>query len=183
MAYDIHCTDMDQANLVVKTLNDYMSRSRFTIGITGSYGNPGGITIEHRTKTRVVVAIRAVRLKQKKDNCGNHCGPCRLTWKPHKKATTLEGLDWVSFNDMVNDALDSINHRGNVASTACIVRKAGKRRMGYFGNPGFDFDKDTDHYSDYCELPSPGASDHECGTPGIVGWSIECVEPEYVDSH
>lgn len=113
-------------------------------------------------------------MREGKDYCGQHGGPCQVPFggpRPHKKSKCLEGLDWVSFNDMINDALDSIGHDGNVASSVCIIRKGRKRRMMYDCGGDGDWDKDTDDefYTDNCGMP-PIISAHTEGTPGILGY-------------
>jgi hypothetical protein len=121
----------------------------------------------------------------KKGYCGNHAGPCRNTGKKHRKMNYLEGLDWVFFNDMVNDALDSIQHCGDVESSVCKIRKGICRRMLYYGTPGGKFDRDgigcycccfQEHHQKNL-LPTA----YEPGTPGIIGWHKDAKEMPYDD--
>src|SRR4051812_42228821 len=121
MAFVIQCRSIGVAERTLNTLRDYIDRSRFTVRVLE--------VEEKRRSTRVIV--RDVRLREKKDYCGNHAGPCPLTGRKHTRLRYLEGLDWVSWNDMLNDALDSLGHDGNVASSHCIIRKDSRRRMDY----------------------------------------------------
>jgi hypothetical protein len=52
------------------------------------------------------LVIKKVRLKQRKDYCGNHPAECADVAKKHVQRKFLEGADWVEFNDMLNDLLD-----------------------------------------------------------------------------
>jgi hypothetical protein len=172
MAFTIRVADHDEAYKVIQAIQGFINRSRFTLNLQrGQGGKYGGISVERKGKC-LLVAIRGIRLKAKKDYCGNHAGPCRLTFSQHKRHTFLEGLDWVSWNDMLNDALDSIGHNGDTASTSCIIRKGRCRRMDYFGKDAGEFFKDSNNYENHCNR-SPVQSSYQAGTPGIFGWLEE----------
>jgi len=169
----IRCKSREEANNVCYLILSYIRRSRFTLSSSAGYGRPGGIWTV-RVGKRWFVKIAGIRLREAKDNCGNHAGPCRLTWKKHQKRNFLEGLDWVSFDDMLNDALDSISHDGDVSSTVCIIRKGRLRRVAYYGVDGGEFFKDSDDFEDWCGKQAP-RSKYQPGTPGIFGWEAETV--------
>lgn len=69
--------------------------------------------------------FRMVRLKVRKPYCGNHPAHCEtrgIVRKP-RKLNFLEGADWVAFNDLLNDVLDSLAISATVKSSACLIRK------------------------------------------------------------
>lgn len=92
-----------------------------------------------------VIELRGVRLKESRPYCGNHAGPCDAN-NPHArknkdgskpKSKCLEGLDWISVHNIVNDWLDSIPDSVSEVFTSgaecdggkIYVRREGKRRM------------------------------------------------------
>lgn len=179
----IRCQTHDQAVRVIQVLDQYLARSRFNLNGHAWFGGDNGMTI--RTKgRRTWVVINGVRLNIPKGYCGNHCGPCQVRFggaKKHKTLPFLEGLDWVSFDDMVNDALDSIHHDGDVASGVCVVRKGKRRRMDYYGRDGGEFDREGYDYEDFCGRTAP-PSEYQEGTPGIIGWGKECTEAPFEEA-
>lgn len=61
--------------------------------------------------------VMNVRLRKKKDYCGQHPGPClALGPQRHRKGTWLEGADWVGFNNLINDLFDRLGYSVNVFS-------------------------------------------------------------------
>lgn len=182
MAFIIKCKDREEAAKVATVIGRYLANSRFYLARTGAYGNPGGITI-NSTSRGATVSITGIRLKTPKGYCGNHAGPCRLTGRKHNRAAFLEGLDWVSWNDMLNDALDSVKHDGDAGSGTCKIRKGRQRRIDYLGKQGGEFDRDTDAsgYQDRCGTIGV-ISNYEWGTPGIIGWEANRVESPYEEA-
>lgn len=158
--YHVKCQNLSEAQQVQNVIMVYLDKSRFI----------AKLTIEPER-----VNFSTIRLKEKKGYCGNHAGVCRLTGNKHKRMNYLEGLDWVSFNDMVNDALDSINHNGNVSSSVCEVRNGTDRRMDYYGVESGEFHKVGDWYENHCGKEAPQSEYHQ-GTPGIFGWKVGCTE-------
>lgn len=130
--------------------------------------------LEHTEKT---VKIAMVRLKERKYYCGNHPKACEVRTDAHKhrKLKLLEGVDWVEFNDLVNDILDALDVSCNVKTSTCTVRKGRRRRVIYESNTrdthAWVWDKDGPdyHYADNCgnPLPSRHLSMFPEGTPGI----------------
>jgi hypothetical protein len=126
------------------------------------------------------ITIHDVRLREKKDYCGNHPNACPVRFggpRPHKKMKYLEGADWVGFNDMINDVLDSLSVSANVGSSLCIIRKGLMRRMRYVGHflgNGIDreWNKDDTRYESYIRKGHP-PTDYPQDTPGIAEWRIE----------
>lgn len=133
------------------------------------------------------VHISCVRLKRAKPYCGQHPGPCLAFGRRHIKATYLEGLDWVGWNNLINDALDrhaieadvwsynreSLEHR-------YFVRRGRQRRVSY----PFEYRSNFAHwtqggdncFADYCgkEPPDPDiALEGLDGTPGYPCYSLE----------
>lgn len=121
-----------------------------------------------------LVEVHDVRLKTSKDYCGNHPFSCPVRpggHRPHHKLSYLEGLDWVEFNDTLNNVLDELEVSAHVASSRCVIRKGTTRRMEYDGhklgnNIDSDWDKDSNVYEDYVGKPHPRAVYPE-GTPGL----------------
>ncbi len=168
MAYAITVRTGAEALQVITTLYSYLDRSRFTIG-----------TVETVKRPRKGVDIRlfSIRLKTAKGYCGNHPGPCRLTGRKHARHKYLEGADWVSFNDMVNDLLDRLDLDADVRSSTCWIRKGGKRRtcygmvVGVFGHVDWEPHGDQTEYLD-CRLKEAPETEYPTGTPGIFGWQV-----------
>jgi hypothetical protein len=168
MAYTITVRTESEALHVVTTLYSYLDRSRFTVGT---------VETAERPLKGLEVRLFSIRLKAKKRYCGNHPGPCRLTGRKHARHRFLEGLDWCSFNDMVNDLLDGLGMEADVRSSTCRVRKGGQRRIAYgmsvgpFGHAGWEPDGDVTEYLD-CRLKEAPATEYPAGTPGISGWQV-----------
>jgi hypothetical protein len=117
------------------------------------------------------IKIRMIRLKQNKPYCGNHPNACEFNvGGKHRRGTWLEGLDWVEFNDLINDLLDEMNVSANVKTAVCILRKGTKRRT-YYGSHrqgnfwAWNMDEQDCHYTDYCGREAP-ISECPYGTPG-----------------
>ena len=148
---------------IVYSLGLVIKQSRFTARIE-----------THKNK----ITIHDVRLKEKKHYCGNHPFSCPVTpWKkPHKKLNYLEGADWVAFNDLINDILDSLRISANVASSLVIIRKERKRCVNYTGHALNEFnngwDKDSGVFQDCIEKQEPVKSEYPEGTPGIASYRI-----------
>ena len=168
MAYTITVRTEPEALQVVTSLYSYLDRSRFTVG---------SVETVKRPLKGVEIRLFCIRLKAKKGYCGNHPGPCRLSGRRHARHRFLEGLDWCSFNDMVNDLLDRLDLDADVRSSTCWVRKGGKRRTSYgmifgpFGHADWEPDVDETKYLD-CRLKEAPATEYPAGTPGIYGWQV-----------
>lgn len=125
------------------------------------------------------VTIHDIRLREAKDYCGNHPNACPIRPtgpRPHKKMKYLEGADWIGFNDMLNDVLDSLSVSANVASSLCIIRKGNARRMRYVGHflgNGIDseWNRDDTEYGSYLRKGHP-PTDYPKDTPGIAEWRV-----------
>lgn len=120
-----------------------------------------------------VAKIRQIRLVTKKPYCGNHPEMCELqgfgNTKP-RMGNYLEGTDWVDWNDRLNDVLDSVGLKADVATAACVVRKGTTRRVQYdsywIGNFAlWEQFGPVSHYEDWCGKVAP-ASIYPFGTPG-----------------
>lgn len=145
-------------HLIWARLQFAITNSRFTAEVI----NPSPRTIK----------ILKVRVKAGKAYCGNHPYGCEIGGVD-KKARFLEGADWVEFDDLLNDVLDSLNVDAKVSSSACILRKGRLRRTNYDGNflwfgKNAVWDKNAPDYDykDYCGRVAPPSSFPE-GTPGI----------------
>ena len=173
MAYSILLKSEQEAQSVLTQLRCYLQRSRFHVQDV--------CTVQYSRKG-IEIQLRGIRLKQAKDYCGNHPGPCRaLIKKKHGEFTYLEGADWVAFNNMVNDLLDKLGLVANVSSTTCIVRKGAKRRIVYgmfvfddFGNVEWNKDENDSGYKD-CRKTYPTTTLYPVGTPGIETWATNAI--------
>jgi hypothetical protein len=123
------------------------------------------------------INLGSIRLKEKKQYCGNHPEACNLLF-PKKEPTApfLEGADWVEFNDRLNDVLDAsrvsayvysvqvVIRRGLERCTAYVVsQKSIDRQMRWVGNTEWGR---LGVFADWTGSPAPRASFPE-GTPGI----------------
>lgn len=145
-------------------LEAFLERSRFTVRC---------IDYKARGGNQTAIELREIRLREKKDYCGQHAGPCLLNERRHREYHYLEGLDWVAFNDMVNDLLDQMNLEADVTSSACRVRRGGARRINYGMHDVrvgvWDKNGDTDDYLD-CRRKKATPTTSASGTPGIEDW-------------
>lgn len=165
----IKLQDGVQVAVVLNRLEQYLAESRFTAQLDTDY---------------TTIVILKVRLRESKPYCGNHAGPCQINTlvgpQPHMRLRYLEGLDWVSFNDMLNDCLDALNIEAKVWSMICNIRKGRLRRTEYSGgwdnggewakNPSFSY------WEDYCGRTDAPRSDYPSGTPGLAEWRREYAE-------
>lgn len=155
------------------------------------------VFIKTDNRRRVTLGIRQVRLKDafKKGYCGNHAESCDIqgyinrgidgkrdgTFRPAgrrmKSSKLLEGLDWVDFNDQLNDVLDRLNIVAKVESTyvPLLIRDGARRRICYDSEM-----RDTGalveyewvavgahcDYEDYRGRIAP-PSEYPIGTPGL----------------
>lgn len=121
------------------------------------------------------ISIGPVRLRYKKDYCGNHPFPCPVRSVPRKHPINrcLEGADWVGFNDMLNDVLDALGSVCDCASSHVIIRKQGARCTNYTGHPlgnGIDneWDKDSGAFENLMHVTGPKKASYPEGTPGFA---------------
>lgn len=141
------------------------------------------------------IKIENVRLRNKKDYCKQHPGPCPINpffpvAPKHWRATYLEGADWVGFNDGLNDVLDRLHVDADVFSfnresraRKFFIRKGKERRHSYFeeypvlGRPEIAgwIAGDKDDFGDYCGVAAPRSS-YTHGTPGFACWTLEQEE-------
>jgi len=156
MGFFISLKDKSRIDEVCSEIVRVKETSRFNFGI-------------ERIKGRIKLGgkgVAGVRLKESKDYCGAHAGPCKFTGiqEKHRKLKFLEGADWVAFNDMVNDILDRMGIEANVASSVCVIRKGLLRRTNYGSFGHGDFKKDEDAYA----IVTSGKfkSSYPVGTPG-----------------
>jgi len=132
------------------------------------------------SKTALGIKIERVRLKTSKEFCGNHPNACVLGGKD-RKGQYLEGADWVEWNELVNDVLDSFNSTATAWSRPVelkdklFIRKDGERRVHYDSNPVFGglglrgyvwLGDEPGAYEDCRGKPSP-VTTFPKGTPGI----------------
>ena len=112
-----------------------------------------------------------VRLKEKKRYCGNHPNSCEV--EGGRMGKYLEGLDWVEFNDRINDVLDNLHVSARVYTAVCELRRGFERRHNYDSHiinewrGLYEWDKkgeDSD-YEDYCGRFAPDST-YPFGTPG-----------------
>lgn len=159
---EIRLIDGSDPNVVQIAIHRDFKNSRFTMDVE---------TI-HRPKVSRV-KIRNVRLKESKKYCGNHPSSCDIRPNGHTMtAKFLEGLDWVEFNDRINDTLDRLGIAANAQSSVCIIRKGNNRRIKYDyylhpsnALPEWNKDEGDAYYKNYTGKVAP-ASDYPVGTPG-----------------
>lgn len=91
-----------------------------------------------KPRCKAFLTLSKIRLKASKPYCGNHPGPCALSGhRPEKKGRSLEGADWISFNEAVNSYLDTHQVEALVTSRPLelrkplIIRKGRLRRVHY----------------------------------------------------
>lgn len=146
----------------------------------------GGRFIADITSDSRKVTIRKVRLTYRKDYCGNHPLPCPVRAVPrrHPVNTLLEGADWVGFNDMINDVLDTLGVDCDAGSSHVKIRKNGARCVRYDAQPlrnGIDNEwvKDSGAFENHMHREHKHASYPE-GTPGFATYS---GQPNYPENH
>lgn len=115
------------------------------------------------------VSFGLVRLEASKLYCGNHPSACELGNKQDKKASHLEGADWVEFDDRLNDLLDAAEVSANVGDSV-VIRKGRERCIEYFNGdypePGRNYQWAKEgRYADYIGSIAPRAL-FPAGTPG-----------------
>jgi hypothetical protein len=96
--YTIRIKDGSRAKPVIHALEKKVAKSRFTA------------TFESAPRNEIWV--KPVRLRASKLYCGQHPGECAVGAK--RKARFLEWDDWVQFNNLVNDVLDSLGVNADV---------------------------------------------------------------------
>ncbi len=126
----------DLAFQIVRALNEAVSRSRFYFTKAISIGKPKVPTRRYDYVWEIKF-VACVRLKEKKDSCGQHSGPCVAVFaKPHRHYAFLEGADWVSFFDLLNDVLDGLNVKADIEAGSfefgSLFHRLGRyRRVAY----------------------------------------------------
>jgi hypothetical protein len=148
----------------------WLNRSRFTAIVS-----PGSVPRQLR--------IDQVRLRDSKDYCGQHPGPCvRNTGSAHRHSRCLEGADWVGFNDGLNTVLDLLNVKADVWSynreavgNRYVIRRGYLRLAVYQASP-FDpvdgqhwLQPTADDYFD-CRQRPHHRSEYPDSTPGAATW-------------
>lgn len=142
-------------------LHNAIDNSRFTVN-----------KIEDQSNSRNNwLKLREIRLRTRKDYCGNHPGACVGLLQRHRKGVWLEGADWVSINTLVNDVCDEFNVIANISTTVCKIRKGNLRRMHYGGHTlGFfqewNMDEDAHKWEDWMGRIAPDPT-WTYGTPGL----------------
>lgn len=159
------------------------------------------VTLAHHYRWKYVVRVDNVRLRRRKDYCGQHPNECVVNPffpKPHRSGRWLEGADFVGFNDGLNDLLDqlgvdadvwSFNREAGKLTPAGLVtgghryfiRKGRCRRLDYdsdwqdvpgAGTGGFFYWVLDGTFEDYVGREAPRSSYPE-GTPGLADWRPE----------
>ena len=97
--YTIRIKDGSRAKLVIHALEKLVAKSRFEA--------------KFEQAPREEIWVKPVRLRKGKPYCGQHPGEC-LVGGPRRRAKFLEWEDWVEFNNLVNDALDSLGVSADV---------------------------------------------------------------------
>lgn len=117
------------------------------------------------------IKLRNIRLKESKLYCGNHPNECENNFGGSpRRGKYLEGADWVSVNDLINDICDNLNIEANIYTSVCWIRKGTRRRTHYGSSlQGFNWqwnkDEDGSCYEDYRGEMAPDST-YPHGTPG-----------------
>lgn len=129
----IEISDGTDPALVCERITGWIENTRFRIEkITVLPPKP-------RSKVRKV-SVLGIRLKVPARYYGfgpnrNNLPMMRSGWRrsPPKpvKVSFLGGLDWIEFNDTLNDIFDHFNMSARIYSSHCVVRKGMLRRLGY----------------------------------------------------
>jgi len=144
------------------------------------------LEITKKGRTVLGLKISVIRLRQKKSYCGAHPGPCLANpFRRHTNSTYLEGLDWVGFNAMLNDALDKAEvncdvfsyNRESLLKGAYYIRRGKCRRVAYPYAQADNFahwlQGDETAFADYCSsTPPPVSVDLLDGTPGYPCYTL-----------
>ncbi len=153
---------VNQREAITSRLKEWTEQSRFT----------ADITLVDNT-----IEIYRVRLREAKGYCGNHPSQCPSDLglrpeRPHKHYKFLEGMDWVDFDDCVNDVLDSFEADARFTSANCLHRRGKERRIVYEDYTFNGIEREwvrtgkPSHYQNYCGKTAP-ASEYPEGTPGL----------------
>lgn len=100
-----------------------------------------GRAARRRGVPRLLLTLQSILLIKSKPYCGQHPGECPID-APRPKSTHLEWDDWIAFNKIVNDILDTMKVEAEVWSNPrelsyrgqgkrFWIRKDGHRRVKY----------------------------------------------------
>ena len=137
MAYTILISSAAPIDLLVGQLTTRIkqdNRFRFQVGRLGTSFFGLGKNAEG---PRQFFTLKNIRLLRKKEYCGNHFGPCLVLDRKKPTSSYLECSDWIEFNNLINEFLDSISYDSEVYSEPRDVkgkfwiRKANKPRTRY----------------------------------------------------
>jgi hypothetical protein len=193
--YVIPKNDQDCYKIQYELLNNYLPISRFHIRTLELGMHP------RANRRGLSLKISTVRLKKKKDYCGQHPNACVVNPfigpKKHKITSYLEGTDWVAFNDMLNDLCDEHSIEADIWSESIEfvgkmrIRKGQLRLHTYRSAPqsnGFvefwhwDTNNPSCDYSNRFGQLTRERSDYPNGTPGIPEWLLD-REEEFLREH
>lgn len=174
----IRLKDLVRSVSVLRMLRAKLEKSRFTAHVSELYNHP---------RHRYVIEVRNVRLRERKEYCGQHPCACPVLpfLKRHQTGRWLEGADWIGFNDMLNDVLDRCavsadvwSYNREAGSGKYFIRRDEKRRTRYMEAViegidilafRWDITFDPLDFEDYCGRKAP-RSDFPYGTPGLAEW-------------
>lgn len=196
------------AERIAVALEAAVAVSRFTVW-GRAWGRLGGVTCMWLGRKWAVHAS-PIRLRRSKPYCGQHAGPCPNGGpRNHARRSFLEALDWIGWNHLVNDVLDSLLADADVWAKIhgrYFVRRGKLRRVNYpFESFWIDRREHVEFvdggpacFEDYCGKISPpiaGADpedeygDDLAGTPGIPAYTVRGEEawrkkyPELSEAH
>lgn len=126
------------------------------------------------------ISLPQFRMKQRREYCGHHLGPCP-GFRREPKRDFLEGMEWLEVDDRINDVLDLLNLSANCYGVEGYIRKDFRRRIRYFSPSGYGFGFMSRHgsvfdYENWCGKIAP-ASEIQDGTPGTYARPDYAVEP------
>ena len=95
--------------------NDKFTYNTRVIGDTLQFGVRG-----RRPKDFTKIEFTQIRLAEAKEYCGNHPGECFVNpfvgEQKKRKSRCLEWVDWVRFNNLLNDILNEMKMEANIWS-------------------------------------------------------------------
>lgn len=127
MAYLIKIIESNLVDMDVYDICSYLSstikESKFSIYSIDAIFN------KKASKYKIgILKLKGIRLKESKLYYGQH--PYRNLPNP-RKLKYLNTPDWVEFNDLINDTLDSLKVSANVTSCCCKIRQEYERSISY----------------------------------------------------
>lgn len=149
MAFTIRFPQTFAVENTIKTVNRLKAivakDDRFCFQVEGPQLSFKGLP-KNSKSPRVCLILRRIRLLKKKPYCGQHADVCIANGRKKPNATYLEWEDWIQFNGLINDWLDSdwnlksaeVWSNPQETKGTFWIRKEGKRRIRYEWDTKYD---------------------------------------------